>query len=121
MKVFFDTYAFFELIKGNEAYKKFEEGYSIITTKLNLMELYYGLLIQSNEEVASYFYDYFLKSSIGFDDETIKEAMKFRAINKKGDLSYIDCLGYIQALKSNIRFVTGDKDFKELPNVEFLK
>ena len=41
--LFFDTYAFFEILKGNpkyERYKKFE----IITSKLNIFELYLGIL-----------------------------------------------------------------------------
>ena len=39
---------------------------------------------------------------------------------KKFDLSYADCLGYVISKKLNIRFLTGDKQFKDLPNVEFV-
>ena len=39
---FFDTYAFFEIITGNKSYMKFINGINFVTTKLNLMELYYG-------------------------------------------------------------------------------
>ena len=41
--------------------------------------------------------------------------------NKKKDLSYIDALGYNMALKNKIPFLTGDKEFKDLPNVIFVK
>ena len=41
---FFDTYAFYELIKGNLNYKTYDKEIIVITTKLNLMELHYGLL-----------------------------------------------------------------------------
>ena len=42
--LFFDTYAFFEILNRNTGYSGFVTDISIITTKLNLMELYYGIL-----------------------------------------------------------------------------
>jgi predicted nucleic acid-binding protein len=47
--------------------------------------------------------------------------MKFRKKNKKRNLSYADCIGYIYALKNNLIFLTGDKEFEDLKNVEFVK
>ena len=42
---FLDTYALYELFVGNAEYKRFEKGVAVITTRLNLMEFYYTLLM----------------------------------------------------------------------------
>ena len=73
------------------------------------------------QEKAEKYYNYLVKFVVDFDDETIKEAMKFRAENKSRNLSYIDCIGYIIAIRNNIKFLTGDEQFKNFPNVEFAK
>ncbi len=118
---FYDTYAFFEIIEGNQNYKPFISGAVVITTKLNLMELYYGLFVKYGETIAEKYYDRLLKFIIDTDDDTIKQAMKFRALNKARNLSYIDCIGYIISRKRGIKFLTGDKEFKDMGGVEFVK
>ena len=118
---FFDTYALYEIIEGNENYKKYVKNIAIIITKLNLMELFYGLLIKYNEKTANNFYEKFLPYCTGIDDNTIKKAMIFRALNKKRDLSYVDCIGYIISKHRNIKFLTVDKEFENMENVEFVK
>ncbi len=119
--VYFDTYAFYELIMGNEAYKEFRTGYAIITTKMNLMELFYGLILKFNEEIADRYYDQFIQCTVDIDDKTIKEAMHFRKKYKDRKLSYIDCLGYTISLKMGVPFVTGDQQFQDMINVRFIK
>src|SRR3989338_97708 len=107
--LFFDSYAFFEIIKGNKNYEAYLNKVAIITTRLNLMELYYGLIIKEGREKAEKYYDYLVKFVVDFDDEIIKEAMLFRAENKPKKLSYVDCIGYMIALKNNVMFLTGDE------------
>jgi predicted nucleic acid-binding protein len=48
--------------------------------------------------------------------------MKLRSKLKKNgcDISYADALGYYLALKSNVKFLTGDNWFKGLEGVEFV-
>lgn len=118
---FFDTYAFFEIICGNPNYNKYKKEISIITTKLNLIELHYGLLKLYGEDTANFYLEKFKKFVKDFDDEIIKKANKFRLINKMKKLSYTDCIGYILSRKLNIPFLTGDKEFKDLEGVEFVK
>ncbi|HLC86231.1 MAG TPA: PIN domain-containing protein [Candidatus Nanoarchaeia archaeon] len=117
---FFDTYAFYEIIEGNKDYEKYNEV-SIVTTKMNLMELHYGLLIKRGKEEADKIYYRLLKFAIDIEDNIIILANEFRASMKKRKLSYIDCLGYVIARSNNIKFLTGDKEFKYLENVEFIK
>lgn len=118
---FFDTYALFEIISGNQNYRKYSYNIAIITTRLNLMELYYGLLVKHGNETADRYYDELVKFSIDVTDEIIKQAMVFRHINKGKNLSYVDCVGYIIARSRNINFLTGDKEFEGMDNVEFVK
>ena len=117
---FFDTYAFIEILNGNPNYTKYKTT-EIVTSKFNLIELYYIILLRFNKEKADEIYDQLLKYVIYVDDFTIKEAMVFRAKNKSKKLSYIDCIGYIIAKMNNLRFLTGDKQFEKIDNVEFVK
>ena len=118
---FFDTYAFCEILNGNPAYDPYKEDIAIITTKLNLMELHYGLLIERGKLIADRYFDEFSEFCIDIDVDTIKQANGFKAMHKKKGISYIDSLGYIIAKKRNVRFLTGDRQFEHIDNVEFVK
>lgn len=118
---FFDSYAFYEIIEGNKNYEHYTMNIAIITTRLNLMELHYGLLLKYGKREADKYYDEFVQFSINFSDEIIKKANEFRASLKHRKLSYVDCVGYITALSRNIPFLTGDLQFKDLENVEYVK
>ena len=87
------------------------------------MELYYQALKKWEKIVADKVYVEFLKHIVDFDDEAIKEAMEFRLrMLKKGKhFSYTDAVGYIIAKKNGVEFLTGDEEFKNLPNVKFVK
>ncbi len=120
--LFFDTYALLEIIKGSPNYK----GYlteDFITTRLNLMELYYALLRLFDVKKAEHYFTLFLPACAPIDNETMKAAMRFRLVQRKQKnlISYIDCVGYFVALKHNMRFLTGEKHFKGLSNVEFVE
>ncbi|MBW2991558.1 PIN domain-containing protein [Candidatus Woesearchaeota archaeon] len=118
---FFDTYAFIEAINGNKSYRPYMKGITIITTKLNLMELHYITLKDIGEKMADAHYEFFKDFVIMISDEIIKKANKFRYANRKKKLSYTDCIGYIIARTRNIKFLTGDKEFKGMEGVEFVK
>ncbi len=118
---FFDTYAFYELIHGNPNYAKYSSNIVIVTTKLNLMELHYGLMLIHGKHKADAYYDEFAKFSVDFNDKTIKLANEFKMYNKSKKLSYVDCIGYITAKSMNILFLTGDKGFENIDNVEYVK
>ncbi|MBI2652554.1 PIN domain-containing protein [Candidatus Woesearchaeota archaeon] len=117
-RYFFDTYALVEIIKNNPNYIKYFEEI-ITTSKFNLAELYFSLLRDLGEEKAKDGYSQFKDCAIELKDEIIFEAMKLKLQLKKKNLSYTDCIGYIWALKNNLRFLTGDKEFKDMANVEF--
>ena len=118
---FFDSYAFFEIIEGNDNYKKYSRDIGIITTNLNLMELHQGLLRKYGKDVADMFFNKYREFCIKIDNETVRRASEFRYRFSKRKLSYIDSIGYMISRKKGIRFLTGDKEFKDLDNVEFVK
>lgn len=117
---FFDSYAIIEIIKGNENYKKYTKSI-VLTTKLNLFEVFYILIRDAGEKEANYFIDKYYPSIIDFDKEIIKKAAEFRLKYKKRDLSMTDCIGYFLSKKWKVRFLTGDKEFEDMENVEFVK
>ena len=110
-----------EVIFGNPNYDNYVNDVTIVTTKLNLMELHYFLLLKYGKEKADRCYDGFIKFAINVDDKSIKQSNEFRVSLKKRGLSYIDCVGYTIAKSNGIKFLTGDKEFADLDNVEFVK
>ena len=114
---FFDSYAIIEILNASEKYMKFINS-DFITTKLNLFEVYYKL-VQLSEEKANSFLSLYAAKTVDFDEAVITEACKLKLSNKK--LSMTDCIGYMVALKAGLKFLTGDKEFKDMQNVEFVK
>ena len=119
-KMFFDTYAIIEIIKGNKNYEKYK-NYNIVVTKLNLFELYYNLTRDYGEEHAKIFFETYYNFIIDFNKNTIINAAKMRLFFKKQHMSMADCIGYMTAKRFGIKFLTGDKEFEFLSDVEFVK
>ena len=115
---FFDTYAFFEMIRGNPNYEKYKE-INIITSIFNLAELNYGLKKEKNKEIADKITERYKSFLISITLEDIKKAMDLKIKFKK--FSIPDAIGYTIAKKFNAKFLTGDEDFRNMPNVEFVK
>ena len=118
---FFDTYALFELMQKNPNYEKYLKGIELATTKLNLMELHYGVGRKAGWETADDVYSDYAAVTIPIMDEDIKQANRFRYLHKTKKLSYTDCIGYTIAKRMNLKFLTGDIQFKDIDNVEFVK
>ena len=117
---FFDTYAIIELIRENKNYG-FVKDKIIITSSMNLAELYYSILLEKNEETAKRILSLLNLEILEITSDISIEAASFRFKNKRLKLSYIDCVGYILAKENNLLFLTGDKGFENMPNVEFVK
>jgi predicted nucleic acid-binding protein len=117
---FFDSYALIELYKGNKNYENYKKA-RVITSYLHIFEVYYSLIREHDEEEILDFFKTIKNFCVNLKFEWIPKASKFRQINKKRDLSYADCLGYIIAKDMGIKFLTGDKEFENLSDVEFVK
>ena len=121
LSFFFDTYAFYEIIVGNPNYMPFTKDVKIITTQLNLMELYYQLLSLYDKKQALEFFKRYEEFIVPISNSVIIEAMDFRNLHYKKNLSYVDCIGYTIARKINIPFLTGDRQFEGMLDVKFVK
>ena len=120
MFYFYDSYAIIEILERNKNYLKFSED--IITTSvLDLFEVYYYLLKKHNKITADYWAKKLNFNFLEISPLVSIEASRFRFDNKKEKLSLVDCVGYILALKNNMKFLTGDEKFENKKNVEFVK
>ncbi len=115
---FFDTYAFFEIIRGNPNYNKYQNVIAI-TTIFNLAELNYNLKKEMKDELADELSEKYRSYLVDVEIEDVKKAMTFK--RKFKDFSIPDAIGYIVAKKFNVKFLTGDEGFRNFENVEFVK
>ncbi|MEK6895324.1 MAG: PIN domain-containing protein [Nanoarchaeota archaeon] len=115
-----DTYALIEIARGNLKFAKYFK-FDFIIADLTLAEFYSVLLREESEEFADYWFKKLEHYSHSVGKEILIEAVKFRQENKKSGISFFDAVGYIFALKNKCWFVTGDKEFEGMKNVEFVK
>lgn len=120
MRYFFDTYALIEIIRKNPNYKKYL-GEELMTSILNLGEFYYSLLKETSRRTVEIWLRKLAYITISVDLIIIKKAMLFRMANRKKNFSYIDCVGYVLARENELVFLTGDAEFEDMPNVEYVK
>ncbi len=119
-----DTYALVEILKGNPAYEKYASE-ELITSEFNILELTYALVRDYGRDIAVNV----LRSLRTFitvaqpTDEDYAEASLLRMkLRRQGrNLSLIDALGYVLAKRLKIPFLTGDREFKNLEGVEYVK
>ena len=108
---FFDTYAFFEIIRGNPKYEKYRDALAI-TTIFNLAELNYGLKKEMGQKEADEITEKYVSLIVEVNINDVKEAMNLKINQKK--LSIPDSIGYIIAKNKKVKFLTGDEDFKRI-------
>ena len=120
MDYFWDTYALIEISKNNSNYLPYADD-TVITTLFNLAELYYSIIRDLNKERAKLIYYKFKNCVQEINDDVIFDAMVLKLKRKNQNLSYADCIGYTFALKNGMKFLTGDKEFKNMDNVEFVQ
>jgi predicted nucleic acid-binding protein len=117
---FFDTYALMEIINGNPNYQKYLDSGRIVLM-FNLIELHFNLMKKAPEEKAREITLPYYKDMVPFSLIDVFEANTFRYANTKKKLSFTDCLGYLIAKKKGVKFITGDKEFQDMENVEFVR
>ncbi len=116
----FDTYAILEIISGNKNYSPYLDS-EIIINDFIFAELCYNLIKEKGLEKSSLLIEKYSKFIMEISPGIIKNAMLFRFENRKKDVSMADCISYMHSKHLNIKFLTGDKEFTDMPNVEFVK
>src|SRR3989344_328568 len=113
---FFDTYALIEIFQGKDSYEKYKTA-RFVTTFLNLYEFYYCLRKSYDKDAVRAAFEKLIPFCVRLRPDDIIEASEFR-LKVRRELSYADCLGYVISLKFGIKFLTGDRQFQDLDNVE---
>jgi len=119
-----DTYALIEILRGNPAYEKYAEE-ELITSEFNLLELAYAL-VRDYEVNRALEILRIVRASVDMVTPTNGDYVEAAALciklrKGKRNLSIIDSLGYALARKHGALFLTGDKEFKDLEGVEYVK
>src|SRR3989344_6666865 len=115
-----DTYALMEIYLGNEKFAKYL-NLDFVINDFTLAEFYGVLLKEYGESEAELWLKKLERYSLSVTRKILIEAIKFRYERKKQDISFFDAVGYMYSVKNGYYFVTGDKEFENLPNVEFKK
>ena len=115
----YDTYALIELLNKNKYYENYADK-DIVINEFIYAEFCYQMHVLNVVNPQQYL-DEVKPAVIKPTLETIKKAMDFRYKNKKNKMSMTDCVSYIMAQELEIKFLTGDKEFENLENVEFVK
>jgi len=124
LRYFADTYALIEILRGNPNYGRYSEK-ELITTEFNLFELAFALTRDFGEERALKIMKA-VRAAVTVveptDEDYVKASLFRLRMRKEGkNFSLVDALGYVMSLRLGIPFLTGDKAFKGMANVEYVK
>ena len=120
MKKSLDTYALVEIYKSNPKFSNYLSS-DFIINDLTLSEFYLFLLREKDEKTADFWLKKLEVYSISVNRDILIEAIKFKYKNRNIKISFFDAVSYIFSIKNDYLFVTGDKEFENLPHVEFIK
>ena len=79
------------------------------------------MLREKGETEAKEVLDLYYPFAIDFDELVIEEAAKLKNQLNKRNVSMTDCIGYVLSRRLGIKFLTGDKEFEDFEDVEFVK
>lgn len=120
MKKCLDTYALVEIHDANPKFLHLLND-DIIITDFTMAE-FYGLLYSRFDKLtADYWHRKFQTFCVSISHQLLIQAAMFKVDLKKQNVSFVDCVGYTFALENHYPFVTGDKEFEHMKNVEFIK
>ena len=126
MGYFFDTCAIIEIFKSNPKFYRYKDEFKTFTI-FNLAEIFHCLLKDLDYDEAIKIYYTLNSFAEPVSDEVLIEAIDFRIkhnnklTKKQKPLSYADAIGYIYSKQNNLKFLTCDDQFIDLPNVEHVK
>ena len=114
-----DTYALVEICEGNPTFVNLLNE-EVAITDVTLAEFYGDLYRKYGEPTANYWHKKLTALCRPVSRDILIKAVRYRVDNKKQNLSFFDCVGYLFSLENNMIFVTGDKEFKEKASVQFM-
>jgi len=120
---FADSYALIEILKGNENYLCYLTG-KLVTTEFNICEVAFAVCRDYPEKarpVMARIRKIITLVSTTDGDYCEGSAMRRKTNNAGKKLSTIDCVGYAVSQRQKIPFLTGDHEFEDIDNVEFVR
>ena len=124
-RVLADTYAFVALLDGSPEYDKLLRESDVVTTSLNLVELAHTLMQRGRSQGVDDALRPLAKTCVEPPSiaATAREAAIFRHERNSagGRVSTVDAWAYATARSLGIPFLTGDEDFRGVPDVKFVK
>lgn len=111
------------MLKGNENYRSFQSE-ELITTEFNICEV--GFAVCRNYPVNALHVLQTVRKMVTLtatrnEDYCSGAANKKEASSQGKKLSTIDCVGYSVANRLKIPFLTGDREFADMNNVQFIR
>jgi len=121
--VFADSYALVALLEGNDRYVRIFRRKDVVTSALNLLEVYSTLLRRLDRAECRELTAGIVSMVVAVPPEVAFAAAEFRQSmrSQKRDCSYIDAWGYATAQHLGVPFLTGDPSFHHLEGVEFVR
>jgi uncharacterized protein len=120
---FADSYALIEMLKGNENYQSFHSE-QLITTEFNICEVGFAVCREypaNATRVLKTVRKMVVIQETRDEDYCAGAATRKLATAEGKKLSTIDCVGYSVANRLNIPFLTGDREFSDMNNVQFVR
>ena len=120
---FADSYALIEMLKGNENYQSFQSE-QLITTEFNICEVGFAVCREYPASATRFLMTVrkmVVIQETRDEDYCAGAAQRKLATGEGKKLSTIDCVGYSVANRLNIPFLTGDREFADMDNVQFVR
>lgn len=120
---FADSFALVAFLEGNPRYVRIFRHKKLVTSALNVLEVYSTLLRRLSHEEARDSSIPFLSLTVEVPPEVAIDAAEFRHSMRisKHDCSYVDAWGYAAAGYLKVPFLTGDPTFRRVEHVEFVR
>ncbi len=121
--LFADSYALVANFEGNDRYVRIFKRKEVVTSVLNVLEVYSTLLRRIDPTRARELARAMLSTVIPIPPENALPAAEFQQTMRvrKKNCSYVDAWGYSAARNLGIPFLTGDRAFKDIEHVEFVR
>ncbi len=120
---FADSYAIIEILKGNENYRPYQAA-TLVATEFNICEVAFAVCRDYPDKTHTIMERVrkmlVLKQTT--DEGYCSGAAMRRVTTSAGrKLSTIDCVGYSVARRFQIPFLTGDREFEDIDDVEYVR
>jgi len=121
--LFADSYALVALLEGNDHYIRIFRENEVVTSSINVLEVYATLLRRIDPSEARKIAIGLLTMVTPIPPEVALSAAEFRHSlrARKRDCSYASAWGYTAAQHLRVPFLTGDPAFRVVEHVKFVQ